>query len=776
MNTKKNFKQIVTSINYSEGEYIDILNNIKGDADGGFDFSKVVEYSLAYLINNNFTNLTDKEYTLETFKAILDKANLKFKFGYKPNLVLPYNGTAEVTHTPLLITAYLIIQFDYYFKTINLKETDFYKYTVHYFSTNKKLNIDLYKGDKNYLLKEYGKMDKEGMHRAKYHIKKAFIGSLFLLVNELQLPTIHFRYRTSDCREYNAMVKTPREFRKYFPFELKEHDIKSAFPRFIDEIIGSNISADVYELIMECYNLDRPNAKVLFNTWLNSSKYKTKEQFYTFFKPIYKEKTPQLVELLTNKEKPFWQIMFYWEMVAIETFVEANKIEKYTRLHDAVFVIENEYNTPIKHYDFSFVSFGQKCFIYEKTIQIATNVKNAKSYLGCIPYELRTRLTYEVNLTEGIASKRIKDFRFYKNEFYFLNANFNISANGFIKDGEFCFYDVNHFKDKLQNMANVIAHNNNLSIVGLQTYLRCILTHILENGVLSFDVEQLLYNLILEIEEPQHKLKNHTYNGRNTIDLFEYQKLYFQGLKIFDSICFAESVFKTIKTSYKEKTKCFIDFKGLGISCKKQNLFIVNLIHDFNTANGINDVRTARSFTKILEKKRELGHTIQNDIHSVSRNALFPCYDSELQKNGIRPQTIKHYNAWLQIEPDYKKIQDVYFDFKHFIDNADTMFEVVKENGRNQLKENNQTTTENFIPFAEAWNEFSQSLMPENEFNKTLEQSILNIDEVEAIQQGAQFYKEWKVFNNKTKYTPHHHEHPPPERNTHHLIRWKEGA
>jgi hypothetical protein len=49
------------------------------------------------------------------------------------------------------------------------------------------------KGDKEYLLKEYDKMDKDGFHRAKYHIKKAFVGSLFLLLNELELDTIHFK-------------------------------------------------------------------------------------------------------------------------------------------------------------------------------------------------------------------------------------------------------------------------------------------------------------------------------------------------------------------------------------------------------------------------------------------------------------------------------------------------------------------------------------------------------------------------------------------------------
>jgi hypothetical protein len=237
-----------------------------------------------------------------------------------------------------------------------------------------------------------------------------------------------------------------------------------------------------------------------------------------------------------------------------------------------------------------------------------------------------------------------------------------------------------------------------------------------------------------------------------------------------------ESIFKPIETCYKEKKKCFIDFKDLGISCKKQNNFVVNLIHDFNTANGICDVRTASSFNKIIQKKRELGHTIQNDIHSVSRNAFFPCYDKELQKNGIRPQTIKQYNKWLQTEPDYKKIQDVYFDLKHFIENASTMFETVKENGRNQIKENIETHTMTFVPFADAWKDFNNNITPEDEFNKSLEKSILKIDEVEAIQNGAQFYKEWKVFNNKPIFINQYKEHNPQKRKTKNRIRWKEGA
>jgi hypothetical protein len=746
MQVKKNFKQLITSIEVTPETYKDILNNIKGDTDSGFEFSEVVNYSLAYLTNYSFTNLKDSEYNLETFKAILDKANVNFRLGYKPNILRAYNGTATAKNTDLFIYAYCIVQFDYYFKTIDLTNTDFYRYTQHYFNTKTKLDINQYNGDKEYLLKEYAKMDSDGFHRAKYHIKKAFVGSLFILLNELNLDTKHFKNRFSDCREYNAMTKTPRPFRKYFPFKLVEYDIKSAFPRFIDEIIDSNISGEVYQRIMDSYNLERDSAKIEFNKWLNSGKYKTKEQFYKFFEPIYKDKTNDLIKLLTNKEKPFWKVMFYWELVAVETFVKENKIDRFTRLHDGIFVIENEYNPPIKNIDFSFVSFGAKKYFTSPGIQVATDKKTLK-YTPAIPHEIRTNLVLEENHTKNIESKAIGNFRIYKEPFWYLKASFNIGANGIYKDGEFCFYDSNHFETKLQNLVNVIAYKNNLSYRGLHFYVKGILNHILENSVLTFDLNDVCDYLMKGISEPEYKYKNHTYNGKKNISVFEYQKEYFKALKIYDSVCYAESIFSIVEHSYKTKQKVIIDFRDLNLRKGKGNDFIFDLINKFNQANGISDVRTADSFKAIFDKKREVAHPIINDTYSMGKNATTPNKIRDFDNITIRPQTKAKFKKWLELNQDSKTIESIYFELMEFIENPTLMYEVESVNGRNEIIIKHQEHQTQTKTFADSWKELNESLLNEAENKEFLELSILNIGEVEAIQIGEDFYKEWKRYN-----------------------------
>jgi hypothetical protein len=744
---KKNFKQKISAISITEETYWDALNNIKGDAPNGIDFEKIVDLSLAYLINFSFGNLSDSEFNLETFKAILDKANNDFQIGYTPNILKAYNSNATYKNTSLFTFAYCIVQFDYYFKSIDLKGTDFYKYTNHYFETGAKLNIDDYKGDKEYLIKEYSKMDSDGMHRAKHHIKKAFVGSLFLLLNELQLPTDNFKNRVSNCREYNAMVKTPREFRKYFPFKLLEFDIKSAFPRFIDEIIDSNISSNVYDRIMQTYSINRAEAKILFNKWLNSGKYKTEKQFFEFFEPIYKEKTEDLVKLLTNKEKPFWKVMFYWEHIAIETFVSVNKVEKYTRLHDAIFVVDNEYNAKIKNTDFTFVTFGAKKYFSKVGIDVATDKKTPNKYTPAIPFILRRNTLFELNLTKNIESKTFGFFRIFKEPFYYLNANFNISANGFIQDSEFVFYDSEHFYNNLQNMVNVMAYLNDYDMRQMKYLVKGILLHILENGIINFDLNEMVETLVYSIETPEYKYKNHLYCKAENISIPEYQKEYYKALKLFDSVCYAESVFSIVETSCKQKKKLCIDYRSLNLRNSKGFDFVLDLIKRFNSANGFEDVRTADSFKAIFDKKREVGHPIENCTNRVGKNATGTNEIRDFDKLGIRPQTLSKFKKWQETKQNIREVQNVYYLLKEFIENASLEYEVINVNGRNEVKAKEQTETSAFIPYANQWSDIEKAFPTEEEFKIQMMDSILNKEEREIKEEFKEFEQSWNRFN-----------------------------
>lgn len=747
----QNFKQKVTSLFINDDIYSDIINDIQGDAQTGVSYNEVIEFSLAYLCNFCFNNLSDEDFTLNNFKGILDKANIALKLGYKPTIIKGYNGNASFNDCTYFKEAYALVQFDYYFKAINLKETDFFKYTQHYFLTGKKLDINSYIGDKEYLEKEYSKMDKDGMHRANLHISKAFTGALFLLLNELNLPTHNFKNNVKDCREYNAMTKTPREFRKYFPFQFSEYDIKNAFPRFIDEIIGSNVAANVYELVMETYSVNRSEAKILFNKMLNSGKYKTAEQFRTFFRPIYKEHTEALVKLLTNKEKPFWKLMFYWEYIAVETFIKSNNLLNYVRLHDAIFIVNNEFKN-IKDIDFSFVTFGAKKFYNIPSIGVGLNKKTANKYVPAIPFELKKNTMFEVNHTAHIQSKVFGKFRIYREPFYYLNANFNIASNGVVSNGSFKEYDSDYFLNKLQNMVNVIAFLNDYDIRQIKFLLKAILFHIQENGVLTFDLNDVLEFLIIGIEEPKYRVKNHLYTSTENIDLFQYQSEYYKAVKMFDLVAISEAIFPIVEKSYKDKEKIYIDVRDLGIQKSKGYDVIFDLIERFNTANGFdNDIRTCEKIRETYKLVHDVCHTIYKNSYRVAKFVHNTSKNKASQHIGVNRRTYDKFLNWFNHKQDLHTISDVYFTLQEIIKKAELDFEIIAENGRNRITKKETQSNNDFKSFAEVWNNLAEVFPSEAEFAEQMKNSVLNKDEVEVITLHKQFYDEWEAYQYKIK-------------------------
>jgi hypothetical protein len=744
---KENFKQKATELFINDDVYSDILHNIQGDCESGIPFNDVFEHTIAYL-SHSFHNIADKEFNLNDFKGILDTFNVKYNLGYKPNILNAYNGECEVRPNKFFKEAYCIFQLGYYFKKVDFTTTDFYKYTDHYFKTGLTLPIEKYTDDVSYLMKTYKRISEEKNHVPNIQIKKGFIGALFLMLNELELPTIHFKNKVSNCREYNALTKSPRAYRKYFPFELIEFDIKSAFPTFIDEEIDTNIGSIVYDLISDAHNVSRDEAKVLFNKWLNSYKYKTKEQTHSFFYPIYKEKTDSLIDVIYNDENPFWKVASYWEMIAIETFCRINEVKKYTRLHDAVFVVNNEYNAKIRQTDFSFVRFGAKKFYNYAPIGIATQNRIALKYVSAIPFELRKNTVFEYNQTEGIESKTFNGFKIFNEPFYYLNANFNVGANGYIKNGEFVFYDEEHFRGKLQNMVNVIAMLNDYDIRQVKFIVRCILNNILQQGILTYDTDNLCDELVMRIEVSNWSTKNHLFLGGNDLTINQYQSQYFSALKLYDLTTYAGAIIHIVKRSYKERTKLFIDVRELGIEKKKTkgNEFILDLISKFNTANGFeNDIRSAEKIKEINTRVHEKGHTINVTYNSVATFVHNTNKTEASQCIGVNRRTYDKFVKWTNHTQDIDTITDIYFTLLDLIANAQTDYKIVSINGRNivERKEKEQNNT-NFKTYEETVTSFKDIFPNDEEHQEQMKKSVLQLDEREAIE--LPFYKEWQTY------------------------------
>jgi hypothetical protein len=746
-----NFKQKATQETITESEYFNTIQNIMGDSKQGISYESVINKTICYLAQHSFHYLNDSEYNLSDFKAILDTYNNKFELGYQPNILLAYNGNAIAKRVKYFKEAYALIQFDYYFKTIDFKNQPFYIYTMHYFNTGEQLPVEDYTGDKDYLLKEYLKMNKEGFHRAKYQIQRCFNGALFMLLNELQLPTIHFKNNIKDCREYNALTKTPREFRKFFPFKLLEFDINSAFPNFIDSIIDTNYGSDVYNVIGEVYETNRSESKTLFNKWLNSSKYKTATEFTKFFNPIYKEKTAALVDLLTNKEKPFWKVMFYWEYIAIETFIKTNNIERFTRLHDGIFIVDNIYSQKIRETDFMFANFSGTLFYSYPSISVAQNKKMANTYTPAIPFELKEYYVFEENLTGNINSERFGKFRIFREPFYYINANWNISSNGMIRDGMFEFYNESYYMDKLQNMVNVMAFKNNFCIKALTYRVKILLHRIQDIGVIQFDLEELLECLIYSIEEPKYKTKNYIYCGGQNITIPEFQSEYYKALRMYDLKAYASAIYPVIEKSYKKKEKLFIDLNELGIKKTKSlgNNEIISLINRFNIANGFtNDIRSVQQIKSIYKAVHDIAHPIYRNYNRVF-TFVHNHNDSNASKElCINRRTYVKFKNWVNFKQDIKTITDIFYTITDIINNT-IDYEITKLNdGRNsiKIKEDSAVKENIYTPFDVVWKELNNCFPNKQEFAIQMENSVLNKDEIDIVVLYKHFYKEWESF------------------------------
>jgi hypothetical protein len=305
------------------------------------------------------------------------------------------------------------------------------------------------------------------------------------------------------------------------------------------------------------------------------------------------------------------------------------------------------------------------------------------------------------------------------------------------------------------------------------------LNYILENSVLTFDLNDVLDYLMISIEPPTYDYKNHTYSGRENLNMFEYQKAYFKALKMYDVVCYAESIFSIVETSYKTKQKVFIDFRELGLRSNENGKFIFEIIKRFNQANGISDVRTADSFKTILDKKRDTTHTIKNDTNSMRNIATDTNKIREFDNIKIRPQTKAKFEKWLQVDQDSKEVQSIYFELKEFIENPSTSYKVETINGRNEIVLKDQEQKEQMKPFAQAWSELKENLLNTDEYKEFLKLSILNIDEIEALQISNEFYKNWKLFNkvesSREVFKISHFKEQTKEKN-HSLFEYKKGA
>jgi hypothetical protein len=758
-NNRRNVKRSVTQITQTPGEYYDALCNIKGDDyfKKGISFNEIVLRSLNYLFIECVDTSKLKAYThwnLSFAKSILDKNT---NFGYKPILETPSNINIEVYEKEYLKEAYFIIQLAYYLNEIDLKENQFFKYITHYFQTKTKLPDEVYKLDLEHLYKKYKDIDDGNINVAKNLLKKHFYGCLLIVLNELELPTTNFKNKVGFGRNYNAMSSSPKELRKYFPFELIEFDIQSANPHFIDMEIGSDVSNNIYDKVATAHNLTRTEAKKLFNKKLNSGKYYDRQHFYNFFSPIYQDKTNALIDLIKDEKRPLWKVMQNWEFLAIDTFKGTNKIYNGTRLHDAIYKINNEF-LDVQKIEFNFYSFG-KTTISNKSDELCFQVVKDKpsfSFISSLPENIKiSELKTEVDTKQGFRYKG-NSFDIYTRPFEYIKASFNIAHKGRFIGDNFVNISEGDFLKKCYNMVAVLRDLNlEVTRENLCYLINDIVNHIYKNSVYTFNKETLCRLMIEQIDNselaPIVKIKDWYFKGvegKNNITFYEFSSFLNEVRKEADLYFQANAILPIIEDAFRNGSRKFIKHSDLGIKSKRGNEFIYELINDFNMSNGFGyDVRFADSLNDFLKVVHEVCHNKYSKPIIVTDLVYRSSETAISQQFNIHRKTAKKIKSWFMFTPLSNRIETIYFTIKALAENTAKNVEIVKDQHR-KLSVTNVT---------EHHQEKQILLTPDEAFNYDvdLSNSVLNIDETQALQRDESFYLDWFLFNYRNDYSEH---------------------
>lgn len=218
-----------------------------------------------------------------------------------------------------------------------LLNNDYYKY-VNSYAKGKELNIKYFKHNKEKLKEYYKKFDANRSYnpfnKSQYEDYVLFMmlklkGHYKLEYNEV------FNIKIVGSREYNPLTAIPSVLRGELPFDVQEFDIYRAFYTFLCNQLGIKQDTDVYSLI----------DKRKFNTLLNlhsDCKKTTIEAVRSQLACVFGERVNEVitVERYNNNGTLFNDLTVY-EKQAIESFVMANNLVNYVRLHDGCFVESN---------------------------------------------------------------------------------------------------------------------------------------------------------------------------------------------------------------------------------------------------------------------------------------------------------------------------------------------------------------------------------------------------------------------------------------------------
>lgn len=380
--------------------------------------------------------MVNKNKPLETLKeeVRIDVLNAtkskKLEFTYYDAVKYQSNGTKR---------SKAIIEAIEFLNSNPLNENDYYKYLNAYSKNKVRLNEKYFRHDLSKLEKYYKVADqREGNNPFSKTNYDNYVLFMFLKLygHYLESDDELFNVKIVDNREYNPLTKIPSVLRGCLPFEVKEYDIKRAFPTFIDIELDSEFRHSVYE------EIEKSNFAMFLNS--NSESKVSIEDARKGLFPIYKKRVNEvLTEERYNERGKLFKDLTKYEKQYIDSFISENNLVNYVRLHDGIFVLKD---VECKITEFETVHFSIKESIKPKiesnilsfyAINPFGEVETSPSmYADFLKQEKFFRIsTSDDKIQISKNSNNVVDFFNHKTDMVsFLNSEINEGNDRFVRD------------------------------------------------------------------------------------------------------------------------------------------------------------------------------------------------------------------------------------------------------------------------------------------------------------------------------------------------------
>lgn len=333
-----------------------------------------------------------------------------------------------------------------------LQNNDYVKFVSCYIKTGQKLNAKYFRNNGNKLNEYYKKVDEakaKGKVFNPFCIRAYKRYVLFMVLKFSGEYTSDldeaFGVQNVENREYNPLTNIPSVLRGELPFEVKEYDIKRAFPTFIDIELNTNHQATIYDTLN----------KKTFAYLLNSNatnKGADRNAVIKELSKVYGSDADKVCTLdrFETKGGAFLDFSKY-EKEYIDKFVTENSLVNYVRLHDGVFVLQE---TECKTTVFEKVEFSIKeCIkppIENEVVNFYTIDQNNEVYTS--PTMYADFFIQEKFLRISTPDDKIFLLRDTNNVVIFFNHNTDIVV--FLKE------NIIEFGNSFDAVADTIAREN----------------------------------------------------------------------------------------------------------------------------------------------------------------------------------------------------------------------------------------------------------------------------------------------------------------------------